>query len=131
MEKPKSESKFIIDHEVVFCHKEAQTMSEWFDQFQKDDELEAEKKALVLENESLKSQIFQEKIKRVSESTQQRQARRHQMCLDEGLVLPKSEYGSLPRGLADVAKKERISRQAFAEDVKRHIGRLRVQAASK
>lgn len=58
------------------------------------------------------------------ESQEQRQARRHQMCLDAGLRLPDNDYASLPRGIGAIAKRERITRQSFSEDVKAHIRRL-------
>lgn len=58
------------------------------------------------------------------ESQEHRQARRYEMCVAAGLKMPASTYGKLPRGIGQLAKREGISRQAFAEDVKAHIGRL-------
>lgn len=58
------------------------------------------------------------------ESTEQRQARRYQACIDAGLVMPSDDYSHLPRGIGKVAKDEGITRPAFAEDVKAHIRRL-------
>ncbi|RVT52748.1 hypothetical protein [Rubrivivax albus] len=57
-------------------------------------------------------------------SQAQRQARRYQMCVDAGLVMPTNDYASLPRGISALAKQEGITRQAFSEDVKAHIRRL-------
>lgn len=54
----------------------------------------------------------------------QRQRRRYQMCVDAGLVMPTNDYAKLPRGIGAMARKEGISRQAFAEDVKAYIRRL-------
>ncbi len=58
------------------------------------------------------------------ETAEQRQARRYQACIDAGLTLPDNDYAALPRGIGEVAKKEGIKRQSFAEDVKAHIRRL-------
>lgn len=58
------------------------------------------------------------------EAKEARQARRYQMCVDAGLSMPSDTYANLPRGISEMAKREGISRQAFAEDVKAHIGRL-------
>ena len=59
-----------------------------------------------------------------SETTIERQARRHQMCIDAGLTMPTNDYARLPRGISALAEKEGISRQAFSEDVKAHIRRV-------
>jgi hypothetical protein len=58
------------------------------------------------------------------EAKEARQARRHQMCIDAGLPMPTDTYAHLPRGVGALAKAEGITRQAFAEDVRAHIGRL-------
>ena len=54
----------------------------------------------------------------------QRQAQRYQLCVDAGLTMPPNDYARLPRGISVLAKKEGITRQAFAQDVKAHIRRL-------
>lgn len=61
---------------------------------------------------------------KAAETKEQRQARRHQMCVDAGLAMPLDDYASLPRGIGKVAAREKITRQAFAEDVKAHINRM-------
>jgi hypothetical protein len=58
-----------------------------------------------------------------TETAEKRQERRAQMVVDAGLVLPTSESVRLPRGIAALAAKEGISKQAFSKDVKAHIGR--------
>lgn len=58
------------------------------------------------------------------ESAQERQARRYQMCIDAGLAIPKTDYEPMPRGIGMLAKKEKITRQSFTEDVKAHIRRI-------
>ena len=58
------------------------------------------------------------------ETPVQRRSRRYQMCLDAGLVMPNTDYAPLPRGIGELAAQERITRQAFSEDVKAHIARL-------
>ena len=57
-------------------------------------------------------------------TTEQRRARRFQMCIDAGLKMPDNDYAPLPRGIAEVAKREGITRQSLAEDLKAHIRRL-------
>lgn len=47
--------------------------------------------------------------------------RRYQMCVDAGLTMPDNDYASLPRGIHVLAKRERISTQAFSKSVKKHI----------
>lgn len=59
-----------------------------------------------------------------AESKEARQASRYQACISAGLPMPTDTYASLPRGIGKLAKDEGITRQAFAEDVKAHIGRL-------
>lgn len=59
-----------------------------------------------------------------AESKEARQARRYQACIDCGLKMPTDTYTRLPTGINRLAEHERITRQAFAEDVKAHIGRL-------
>lgn len=58
------------------------------------------------------------------ESKEARQARRHQLCITAGLMMPTDTYSSMPRGIGELAKNEGITRQSFTEDVKAHIGRL-------
>jgi hypothetical protein len=58
-----------------------------------------------------------------SETREVRQARRYQMCVDAGLTMPKTDYDAMPRGIDKVAALEKITRQAFTEDVKAHIRR--------
>ena len=60
----------------------------------------------------------------LAETAQQRRARRYQMCIDAGMALPNNDYASLPRGIGEIAKREGIKRQSFAEDVKAHIRHL-------
>lgn len=57
-------------------------------------------------------------------TTEQRRARRFQMCIDAGLKMPDNDYAPLPRGIAEIAKQEGITRQSLAEDLKAHIRRL-------
>lgn len=63
-----------------------------------------------------------------SESQEQRQERRHRMCVElcveAGSKMPTDDYMRLPRGIKKLAEKEGITRQAFAEDVKAHIRRI-------
>jgi len=58
-----------------------------------------------------------------TQSAEQRQALRYQMIIDAGLIPPKDTYGRLPRGVGVIAKKLKITTQAFSEDVKKHIER--------
>lgn len=60
-----------------------------------------------------------------AESQLERQEKRYNMCVDAGLEMPSDDYAHLPRGVGAVAKREGITRQAFAEDVKAHIRRLK------
>lgn len=53
-----------------------------------------------------------------------RQTRRYKMCIDAGLTLPNNDYAQMPRGIGKIAESIGISRQAFAEDVRKHINRL-------
>lgn len=59
-----------------------------------------------------------------SDKAEERQARRYQMCVDAGLKLPDSDYGRLPRGIGGLARKDGVTRQAFAVDVKKHINKI-------
>jgi hypothetical protein len=59
-----------------------------------------------------------------AESQRVRQERRYQMCVDADLPMPTDDYARLPRGIGALAKREGITRQAFAEDVKAHIRSL-------
>ncbi len=60
----------------------------------------------------------------VAGGAEQRQARRWQMCLDAGLSMPQDTYAQLPRGINEIAKAERITRQALAQDLNAHRERL-------
>lgn len=65
--------------------------------------------------------------KMTKETTEQRQARRYQQCLDAGLDIKIDTYARLPNGIGALAKKEGIrgiSTQAYSKDVKAHIERL-------
>ncbi len=62
--------------------------------------------------------------KQSRETAEQRQARRYQMCLDAGLMMPYNDYGHLPAGIGELAKREGITRPAFSEDLKKHINRI-------
>ena len=57
------------------------------------------------------------------ESQIARQARRYQMGIDADLKMPTDDYAPMPRGIGKLAKIEKISRQAFTEDLKAHIRR--------
>ena len=57
------------------------------------------------------------------ETTEGRQDRRLQLCLDAGLTMPTSAVGRMPYGIGDVAKQELVSRQAFTADVKAALAR--------
>lgn len=59
-----------------------------------------------------------------AEAPEVRQARRYQACISAGLSMPTDTYTRLPTGIKRLAECEGITRQAFAEDVKAHIGRL-------
>lgn len=59
------------------------------------------------------------------ESAEHRQARRYQLCIDARLIMPTDDYAHLPRGIGKLAESEGITRQAFSEDVKAHIRRMR------
>jgi hypothetical protein len=58
------------------------------------------------------------------ETTEQRQERRYQACIDAGLTMPNDDYAHLPRGIGKLAKAEGIERQSFSEDLKAHIRRI-------
>lgn len=60
------------------------------------------------------------------ESTEQRQKRRYEACINAGLAIEtQNTYAHLPRGVGKLAKAEGISNAAFNKDVKRHIERTR------
>jgi hypothetical protein len=59
-----------------------------------------------------------------AETQEMRQARRYQACIDAKLPMPTDTYAHMPRGIGQLAKREGVTRQAFTEDVKAHIGRL-------
>jgi hypothetical protein len=65
-----------------------------------------------------------EQVSSKKETKEQRQERRYQMCIEAGLKMPDNDYAPLPRGIGDLARREGITRQSFAEDVKAHIRRL-------
>ena len=58
------------------------------------------------------------------ETTEQRQARRYQACVDAGLSLPDNDYARLPAGVGLLAQAEGVKRPSFTADVKAHIARL-------
>ena len=58
-----------------------------------------------------------------SETSEARQARRYEMCVDAGLKMPTTDYGLMPWGIGRIAAQEQITRQAFTEDLKVHIRR--------
>lgn len=62
-------------------------------------------------------------VKRLT-PTEERQARRYQACVDAGLRMPADDYTHLPRGIHEVAKALKISRQSLSADVKAHLARL-------
>lgn len=64
-----------------------------------------------------------------AETTEARRARRYQACIDAKLPLPDNDYAALPRGIGELAKREGITRQSFAEDVKAHIRALKGKKA--
>jgi hypothetical protein len=45
------------------------------------------------------------------------------MGIDAGLEMPTDDYVAMPRGIGKLAKMEKITRQAFTEDVKIYIRR--------
>ncbi|MBK7001360.1 MAG: hypothetical protein IPH35_15705 [Rhodoferax sp.] len=55
------------------------------------------------------------------ETTDARQARRHQMCIDAGLEFSENEFAPMPRGIGMITRKEGIFIQAFTKDVKAHM----------
>jgi hypothetical protein len=59
-----------------------------------------------------------------TETAVQRQARRYQMCIDYGLTMPTNDYARMPNGIRHVAAIEKVTRQAFADDLKKHINRM-------
>jgi hypothetical protein len=61
----------------------------------------------------------------MTETAAKRQARRYEACIAAGLAMPKDDYTHLPRGIGKLAKVEGVTRQAFAEDLKAHIRKLR------
>lgn len=59
-----------------------------------------------------------------TERAEQRQARRWQLCIDAGLTMPAETYAHLPRGVSQIAKAEKITRQALTQDLNAHRERL-------
>ena len=57
-------------------------------------------------------------------SQEQRQAHRWQQCVDAGLTMPTDTYSHFPRGICDVAKALKITRQALQQDLNAHRERL-------
>lgn len=55
------------------------------------------------------------------ENRTQRQKRRYQMCVDAGITTPDGRLKQNLRGIGELAKRERISRWAFTEDVKKYV----------
>lgn len=66
----------------------------------------------------------QKEPRKAAETAEERQARRWQLCVKAGLDMPTDTYKQLPRGIGEIAKKEGITRQAFAEDLRKHRERL-------
>ena len=62
-------------------------------------------------------------LSQAAETTEERQSRRYQMCIDANLEMPIDDYAYLPRGIGKLAQIEKIKRQSFSEDVKAHIRR--------
>ena len=58
-----------------------------------------------------------------SESKEDRQDRRLQLCLDAGLEMPNSAVGRMPYGIGKVAEQEGVTRQTFTDDVKAALAR--------
>lgn len=58
-----------------------------------------------------------------TEKKEARQDRRLLLCIEAGLDMPSRHVGRLPDGIADVAKKEGVSRQSFTTDVKAALKR--------
>lgn len=54
----------------------------------------------------------------------QRQAARWQACIDAGLAIDANTFAPLPRGIGEVAKRLRITRQALSEDLRAYRERL-------
>lgn len=65
------------------------------------------------------------KTSAATESQAARRSRRYQMCVEAGLDMPDNDYAALPRGVGEIAKREGVSKQAFSEDIKKHIASLR------
>jgi len=57
------------------------------------------------------------------ESDVERQDRRLQMCIDDGLKMDKAAIHRLPDGVGKVAETDGVSRQTFSEDVKEALRR--------
>ncbi len=64
-------------------------------------------------------------VKLPDELPHERNERRWQMCVNEGLVMPDNDYKHLPRGIGVLATRESISQQAFSKSVKKHIASKR------
>jgi hypothetical protein len=62
------------------------------------------------------------------EAPEERQARRYQMCIDSGLLMPNNDYAHLPKGVGKLAKQEGIRTASFSQDVKKHIRRINPQS---
>ena len=60
----------------------------------------------------------------LTETQEQRQSERWQLCIDSGLTMPTDTYARLPRGVGKVAVQLGITRQALAQDLKAHRERI-------
>jgi hypothetical protein len=72
-----------------------------------------------------------QRIRKHRESSEERQARRYRMCIDNGVTPPTREGAHFPRGVSRVAAMEKISRQSFTQDVRKHVDRLRATASGR
>lgn len=56
-----------------------------------------------------------------SETKDERQKRRYDLCVTAGLKMPNDNYAHLPTGIGAIARAEHISTAAFSKDVKAYI----------
>ncbi len=61
-----------------------------------------------------------------TETTEQRQDRRLKLCVDGGLTMDKTALSRLPKGVAAIAAREGVTRQAFSADLKAALKRQKV-----
>ena len=57
----------------------------------------------------------------VTETPQEVNRRRYEMCIAAGLEMPDNDYATLPRGVGKLAEIEGVSTTAFSNSVKAHI----------